>query len=101
MVENWRGSPKATPKNVLTRLLKLAKASKKDVFCDLGCGYGDLCIHARKFVGKSIGFETKNYRYKTAKSRAEKSSFDKIRIYHKSYENPKSIQILKNCSIIF
>ena len=101
MRKNWRGSPKATSNWHLSILLKLVKTSKKDVFCDLGCGYGNLCIFARKKVGQAFGFETMPYRYHRANKNIIKSGLDNIQIFPKSYERPKSLNIIKKCNILY
>jgi len=101
MSKDWRGEADGTRKGELTRLLNEIKASERDSFCDLGCGYGHLSIHARQWVSKSAGFETKKSRYKKAKNRAEKSEFDNIKIFNKSYKHKKSFKIIKNYNVIF
>ena len=101
MIRDWRGTAKATPKGEVTKLFNFLKVSKKDSFCDLGCGYGHLCIHACKWVSKSAGFETHKQRYKTAKRKIQKSKIQDIQIFNQSYEHQKSFKFIKNYNIIF
>jgi len=57
MIEDWRGNPKATTKKELMKILDLVDASPDDIFCDLGCGHGKLCIWVSKRVRLAIGTE--------------------------------------------
>lgn len=101
MRKNWRGGAEATRKGELTHIFNTINVSEKDSFCDLGCGYGHLCIHARKWCNKSAGFETKKSRCKIARKRVKKSGIDQIEIFNKSYEHKKSFKILRNYNVIF
>ncbi|MEN6426011.1 MAG: methyltransferase domain-containing protein, partial [Phycisphaerales bacterium] len=47
-----------TPQKVVEKMLELAKVSKKDVVCDLGCGDGRIPITAAKQYGcKAVGYD--------------------------------------------
>lgn len=76
----WRGSPRATKKHELLKLLKLLHVSKKDIFYDLGCGYADTCIWASKYVKMSIGIEDHHYRYSKALQNVANSKRTNIKI---------------------
>ena len=61
-----RGDPKATKPAEVSRILRLAKANRNDVFYDLGCGHGCVCIMAAKKVKRVIGIEDHTATYKEA-----------------------------------
>ncbi|MCH7560148.1 MAG: methyltransferase domain-containing protein [Thaumarchaeota archaeon] len=101
MNQDWRGRSEATQKGELTHIFNTIAVTENNSFCDLGCGKGHLCIHARNWVGKSAGFETKKTRYRIAKNKVKKSGIDKIKIFNKSYEHKKSFKIIQQYNIIF
>jgi SAM-dependent methyltransferase len=77
----WRGNPVASSKREFSRLIDFLNPSKeKDIFYDLGCGYGRPCIWIAPEVKLSIGIESHYYRYLYAKRAAEKSGLENIRI---------------------
>jgi len=48
----------ATPPDVVDTMLKVARVTKRDVVCDLGCGDGRIVVTAAKKYGvKAIGFD--------------------------------------------
>ncbi|MCV0373662.1 MAG: methyltransferase domain-containing protein [Nitrosarchaeum sp.] len=96
-----RGSPQVTSNWHLSRLFNMIGVSNTDVFCDLGCGYGNLCIFARRKVNRVFGFETGKYRYHRAKNKIKNANLDNIEIFQKSYTHKKSFPIIKKCNILF
>ncbi len=76
----WRGDPRASSKREFERVLRCLKPSKKDVFFDLGCGYGGPCIWIAPKVKLAIGIENHYYRYLHAKRDVKKSGSTNIRI---------------------
>jgi len=82
----WRGSPTATTKNEFTALLNKIKLSKeRDIFYDLGCGYGKVCIWVAPKVKFSIGYENHHDRFKVALREVEKSGFKNIMIRNRDF----------------
>jgi len=63
MEECLRGNPKITTQKELWRILKLANYNENDIFCDLGCGHGNLLRWSIQRVKNAIGTEDhENYR---------------------------------------
>lgn len=56
-----RGNPKVTTYPEARLIFRLAKLAKKDVFYDLGCGYGWVCIWAARFCRAAKGIESHRY----------------------------------------
>jgi SAM-dependent methyltransferase len=83
---SWRGSPTATTKKEFTALLNSIKLSKEqDVFYDLGCGYGKVCIWAAPKVKFSIGYENHHDRFRVALREVKKSGFKNITIRNRDF----------------
>jgi SAM-dependent methyltransferase len=80
------GDPEATDHASFKRLIRHLSPTKKDVFFDLGCGYGNLCIWIANRVRFAFGFETNLRRYHRALKRVEKSGQENIRILRRNYE---------------
>ncbi len=97
MSENWRGNPKITKQKDLWRILKLAKATKNDVFCDLGCGYGNLCRWAIQKVSSTIGVADHQKRLRKALRNVRR--FEKIKILNEDYRYEKTLRQLRKGSI--
>jgi len=55
------GPPDLTTPIETKKILSLAKANKNDIFYDLGCGHGGVCIIAARKVKRAVGIE----KYKT------------------------------------
>lgn len=82
----WRGSPTATTKKEFESLLKRIKLSKsKDVFYDLGCGYGRVCIWVAPKVKLAIGYENHSDRFNIARRDVEKSGYKNIIIRNRDF----------------
>ena len=74
----------------IRKMLRLADANENDVFYDLGCGAGQLCIIAVKEfnVKRAVGIEKDIGRVKKAKENARFSGLhNKIVIRHESIED--------------
>jgi hypothetical protein len=72
----------------IRKLLRLAGASKKDVFYDLGCGRGQLCIVAVSEFGvrKAVGVELHRGRAAKATEHIRKLGLsDRIEIWNEDY----------------
>jgi len=64
----------ATPPDILDRMLKMARVTKRDVICDLGCGDGRIIVTAAKRYGcKAIGYDLDHLRVEEARRNAEKN----------------------------
>lgn len=74
----------------IRKLLTLARASKRDVFYDLGCGRGQLCVVAvREFgVRKAVGIEMHAGRAAKARAYVDKLGLsDRIEIRNEDFED--------------
>ena len=74
----------------IRKLLHLADARNTDIFYDLGCGIGQLCIVAvTEFdVRKAVGIELHRGRAKKAEKRVkELCSFNKGVVWHNSLDD--------------
>ena len=60
-VADFRGNPKATTYPEARLIFRLAKLSKEDVFYDLGCGHGWVCIWAGRFCRAAKGIESHHH----------------------------------------
>ncbi|HYW83161.1 MAG TPA: class I SAM-dependent methyltransferase, partial [Spirochaetia bacterium] len=72
----------------IRKLLTLARATKRDVFYDLGCGRGQLCVVAVKEFGvkKAVGIEMHAGRARKAAEYVEKLGLsDKIEIRNEDF----------------
>ncbi|MDA4134363.1 MAG: class I SAM-dependent methyltransferase [Thaumarchaeota archaeon] len=70
------------------KILRLAQASKGDVFFDLGCGMGKLCVVAVKEFGvtKAVGIEMHRGRAaKAARYVRDQGVSDRIEIWNEDY----------------
>jgi len=94
-----KGKSNATRPYEITRLFNFLKIKKNNVFCDLGCGDGALCIKSISRVRKAIGIECDEKRYLTAKNKTEKN--DNIRIYKGIYTHKKSINRIKDATVFY
>jgi len=67
-------------------MLEVAKASKDDVLCDLGCGDGRILTTAVKDFGvkAAVGYEIREDLFKTASAEVQKQNLlEKVRIFNK------------------
>jgi hypothetical protein len=72
----------------IRKLLRLAHASKRDVFFDLGCGRGQLCVVAVAEFGvkKAVGIELHRGRASKAVEHVRKLGLsDRIEIWNEDY----------------
>src|ERR687897_3141743 len=85
-----RGPPNLTKPSETRKMLLLANANKNDIFYDLGCGHGGVCIQAASKVKKAVGIEDHYYTYKEAVSQARRSDApDKIIIRHSNIDTSR------------
>lgn len=68
------GPPIVFTNTEIRRMLELARADQKDVFCDLGCGWAqNLLVAATEFgVRRCIGVELRRSRYLKAQERVKR-----------------------------
>lgn len=81
-------------------LLKLARPNKKDVFYDLGCGSGRLCIIAVKEfdVKRAVGIDNHRGRVKQARRNVQKENLqDRIKIRYQNIEKSD----LKDATVVY
>ena len=91
MTESWRGKPDITRRNELWRILSLANYTEKDIFCDLGCGYGNLLRWSVQKLNEAIGTEDHEERYRKALKRTKK--FSNITILDKDYRYKTTLKM--------
>ncbi len=61
----------ATPQDVVERMLELAKVTKDDVVCDLGCGDGRIVVTAAQRYGcHAVGYDLDHLRVREARRNA-------------------------------
>lgn len=79
--EDTTGAPPAlvfvefirTPQDVADRMLRMARVTKNDVLCDLGCGDGRILVTAAKRYGcRAIGYDLDPLRVAEARENAER-----------------------------
>ena len=73
----------------IRKLLTLARAGKKDVFYDLGCGRGNLCVLAVQEFGvkRGVGIEMHAGRAAKARANVEKLGLsDRVEIRNEDFE---------------
>lgn len=84
------GNPNATTIHESKKILKFAGGNRKDVFYDIGCGYGTPCIVAARHFNmkKVVGIEVCKANYLEAVRRIIKKRLtDKIWLWHSFVEN--------------
>ena len=67
-------------------MLEVAKATKDDVICDLGCGDGRILTTAVKDFGvkAALGYEIREDLFKTASAEVQKQNLlERVRIFNK------------------
>lgn len=116
ILELWSGGdgpPILFTNQNIRRMLRLVRATKEDVFCDLGSGFAqNLIIAASEFgVRQCIGVEENKARYEMAQERIEKLedhkriAHDQVKIVNSRYEKVIKGKVrginLKNATIIF
>ena len=85
-----RGDPKATKPVEVKRILRLAKANRNDVFYDLGCGHGCVCIMASKKVKRVVGIENHTATCQEAVSAVKKAGLqDRVKIRNSDFMTAK------------
>jgi len=99
--ESWRGDPEVTKKAEFIGILKLVNANSKDIFCDLGCGHGRLCIWASRIVKFSFGVEDRRKRHLVALKNVKKSGRKNVKILREDYTDVKTLSKLKQCNIFY
>lgn len=68
-----------TPHDVVDKMLKLAKVTKKDVVYDLGCGDGRIVVTAARKIGcRGVGFEIDPDRIKESNENVKKYNVGKL-----------------------
>lgn len=83
--ESWRGVPTATKRHEFTKLLKVLKPKKTDVYYDLGCGYGNTCRWISKFVKEAVGIESKQFRFKKAIRLTPESRYPNVKFMRRNF----------------
>uniref|UniRef100_A0A7C2JXE8 Class I SAM-dependent methyltransferase n=1 Tax=Schlesneria paludicola TaxID=360056 RepID=A0A7C2JXE8_9PLAN len=73
----------ATTQDVVEEILRLAKVTKNDVVCDLGCGDGRFVITAaRKHGCRGVGYEIDPHYVKLARDKAKQQQVDALVTIH-------------------
>ncbi len=61
----------ATPQDVVERMLEVARVTKDDVVCDLGCGDGRIVVTAaRRYGCRALGYDLDQMRVREARQNA-------------------------------
>ena len=76
----------SSPQDVVRKMLEVARATKDDVICDLGCGDGRILTTAVKDFGvkAALGYEIREDLFKTASAEVQKQNLlERVRIFNK------------------
>lgn len=82
----WRGNPKVTTKQEINYLFKHLSIPRNSIYYDLGCGYGNTCLYASKFVKLSVGIENHKDRYEKAIKNSLSPKFPNVKIVKGNFE---------------
>jgi len=93
---SWRGCPGCTSMEDAYRVFNLARLSKSDVFCDLGCGHGMVCIWAAPHCRLSIGIESLLTHARIAEMNVREEGIGNVRIIRDDFirHPPASANVL-------
>jgi predicted RNA methylase len=84
-MQDRKGSPTATKYWEAIRVFQLANLQKKDVFCDLGCGYGFVCIWASRRCKLAVGIEEDPKRARRARKITRVVDSDALHDYERDF----------------
>lgn len=84
-IAKWRGIPELTDRRTTIQIFELAKLSRDDVFYDLGCGHGWVCIWAAQRCKYAKGIESHPTLVKQACKNVEKSGLKNVEIIHNDF----------------
>ena len=101
MQEKDRGRSDVTSFKDLKLILQLAEIKPSDIFCDLGCGKGNLCRWASKRLKYSYGIEESKRRYKSAKANMKKFSVRNATILNHNFRLSQTLRKLRQCTIFY
>lgn len=82
----WRGNPKVTTKQEINYLFRHLNIPRNSIYYDLGCGYGNTCRYASKFVKLSVGIENHKDRYEKAMNDSLSPEFSNVKIVKSDFE---------------
>jgi len=90
-----------TPQEVVDEMCRMAKLTKDDVVCDIGCGDGRLCITAVKKFGakKGLGWDIDPERIKECKENAKKDKVEDKVLFE--VKDALAIKDYSNVSVVF
>src|SRR5436853_7822798 len=78
----------SSPHDVVKEMLEVARASKDDVLCDLGCGDGRILTTVVKDFGikAAVGYEIRADLFKQASGEVDKLKlFERVHIFNKDF----------------
>ncbi len=97
LIANWRGRPNATTYSEALQVFELANLTKKDVFYDLGCGYGWVCIWAARRCKSSKGIESHKHLVAKARKNVQKSGLRNVEIIRGDFTKAR----LSDASVVY
>ena len=92
-----KGNPEATTYQQFRKFIRLINPKKKDVFYDLGCGYGNPCKWISKYVKLAIGIEDNELRYRKAVRNTISKRYPNVKIIFGNFRRFK----LNDATIIY
>lgn len=99
-IAKWRGEPDATTSKEAERIFKLAKLSKNDVFYDLGCGHGWVCIWAARHCKAAKGIEDLKLLVNRAKRNVAEAGVKNVEIIRGNFfDNPLTEATMLFCIV--
>ena len=76
--ESFFGNPDVTTYDECLKIFDFAEMTSNDIFYDLGCGYGTVCVAAEKYnPKKNIGVEARIENFLEATNRILEKEMDK------------------------
>jgi len=98
---NQRGRSNATSFKDTQIILKLAEVNSDDIFCDLGCGNGNVCRWASKKTNFVYGVEEYKKRYHSAIMNIKKFGCTNVKILNESYCKLSTLKKLRKGTIFY
>lgn len=96
----WRGAPDATSPDEAAQIFTMAKLSRSDVFYDLGCGHGWVCIWAASHCKSAVGIEDLTLHVNRAKRNVVESGVKNVNIIRGNFfAHPLTAATLLYCIV--